>query len=128
VADCPGFRVNVEIPAQVNQYPTLTFDFNCPPAAGQQYLWVIASEVTSPPHDEYYPKQFESGVQVGTPYTTSLDLHDDKIGQRNCIFVISVTNQQFENIESNLNENNFTLELPAGIERVSAPACEERVQ
>jgi hypothetical protein len=106
----------------------LTIDFNCAPAAGQTYLWVVEADgIGKDKHTEYYPKQFKSGVQVGVPFTTSLDLHNDKIGEQNCIYVISVTTQQFENIESNLNGNNFTLQL-SDVARVSAPACEKRAQ
>jgi len=126
---CNGFRADVEIPSQVGPYPILTINFDCAPVPGQQYLWVVEADgIGKDNHAEYYPKRFESGVQVGVPFSTSLDLHNDKIGEQNCIYVISVTTQQYENIESNLNGNNFTLQLPDSIDRVSAPACEKREQ
>ena len=126
---CNGFRADAEIPSQVGPYPTLTVNFDCAPVPGQQYLWVVEADgIGKDNHAEYYPKRFESGVQVGVPFSTSLDLHSDRIGEQNCIYVISVTTQQYENIESNLNGNNFTLQLPDGVDRVSAPACEKREQ
>lgn len=126
---CNGFRADVEIPSQVGPYPTLTINFDCAPAPGHQYLWVVEADgIGKDNHAEYYPKRFESGMQVGVPFSTSLDLHNDKIGEQNCIYVISVTTQEYENIESNLNGNNFTLQLPDGVDRVSAPACEKREQ
>jgi hypothetical protein len=126
---CNGFRADVEIPSRVGPYPTLTINFDCGPVPGRQYLWVVEADgIGKDNHAEYYPKRFQPGVQVGVPFSTSLNLHNDKIGEQNCIYVISVTTQQYENIESNLNGNNFTLQLPDSVDRVSAPACEKREQ
>lgn len=126
---CSGFRADATIPPQVGPYAVLTIDFICAPAAGQQYLWVVeAQDIGTDDHSEFYPKPFTSGVHVGIPFTHTIDFHDDKIGQRNCFYVISVTSGEYQNIESNLNQNNFTLHLPDGADRVSAPACETRVR
>jgi hypothetical protein len=124
---CNGFRADVAIPSQPGPSPTLTINLNCPPVQGQQYLWVVEADgIGKDNHQEFYPKPFAPGVQVGAPFNTTLDLHGDKIGEQNCIYVISVTTQQYENIESNLNGNGFTLQLPGSIDHVSARACEKR--
>jgi hypothetical protein len=80
---CSGFRADVEIPSEVGPYAVLTIDFNCAPAAGQQYLWVIeAKDIGTDDHSEFYPKQFTSGVHVGIPFSHTVDFHNDKIGNR----------------------------------------------
>lgn len=125
--ECSGFRADVEIPSRVGPYPALTFHFYCAPAAGQQYLWVVEADgIGKDDHTEYYPKPFKSEVRAGATFTTSLDVSKDRIGEQNCIVVISVTTAQYEDIESNLNGNNFTLQLPDSVAQVSAPACEKR--
>jgi hypothetical protein len=124
---CDGFRANVQIPPQVGPRAILTVKFNCPPVSGQQYMWVVEADgIGKDNHAEYYPKTFNSEVHAGDIFNNPIDFQDDKIGEQNCFYVISVTTQQYENIQENLNGHNFTLQLP-GIDRVSAQACEQRV-
>jgi hypothetical protein len=124
---CDGFRAKVQIPAQVGPRAILTITFDCPPVSGQQYMWVVEADgIGKNNHAEYYPKTFNSQVHAGDIFNNPVSFQDDKIGEQNCFYVISVTTQQYENIQDNLNGNNFTLQLP-GVDRVSAPACEKRV-
>jgi hypothetical protein len=123
---CDGFRANVQIPPQVGPRAILTIEFNCPPVPGQQYMWVVEADgIGKDNHAEYYPKTFNSAVQAGTVFNNPISFQDDKIGEQNCFYVISVTTQQYENIQENLNGNNFTLQLP-GVNHVSATSCETR--
>ena len=123
---CDGFRANAQIPPQVGPRAILTITFNCPPAPGQQYMWVVEADgIGKDNHAEYYPKVFNSTVQAGEIFNNPISFQDDKIGEQNCFYVISVTMQQYENIEDNLNANNFTLQLP-GVNHVSATTCETR--
>ena len=123
---CDGFRANVQIPPQVGPRAILTIRFDCPPVSGQQYMWVVEADgIGKDNHAEYYPKTFNSDVHAGDIFNNPINFQDDKIGEQNCFYVISVTTQQYENIQENLNGNNFTLQLP-GVDRVSAPACEKR--
>jgi hypothetical protein len=124
---CSGFAADVQIPSSVGSNPTLTFQFNCTPPAGYKYLWVIeAVDIGKDHHTEYYPKEFSSTPSINTPLSYPLDLSKDKIGERNCILVISSTIAQYRNILNNLNDRNFTLQLPDSIATVSKPACEQR--
>jgi hypothetical protein len=123
---CDGFRANVQIPPQVGPRAILTIRFDCPPVSGQQYMWVVEADgIGKDNHAEYYPKTFNSEVHAGDIFNNPINFQDDKIGEQNCFYVISVTTQQYENIQENLNGNNFTLQLP-GVDRVSAQACEKR--
>ena len=125
---CSGFRADVNIPPEVRSDAVLTIDFNCAPAAGQQYLWVVeAKDIGTNNHSEFYPKQFTSTVHTGIPFNHSVDFTNDKIGQQNCFYVISVNNDEYDEIENNLSPNGYTLHLPDGVDQVSAPACETRV-
>jgi hypothetical protein len=127
--ECSGFRADVGIPPEVGSYAVLTIDFNCAPAAGQQYLWVVeAKDIGTNGHSEFYPKQFASGPHVGTPFNHTVDFTKDKIGQQNCFYIISVTNSEYDEIENNLSTNGYTLHLPEGVDQVSSPACETRVR
>jgi hypothetical protein len=123
---CDGFRANVQIPPQVGPRAILTIRFDCPPVSGQQYMWVVEADgIGKDNHAEYYPKTFNSEVHAGDIFNNPINFQDDKIGEQNCFYVISVTTQQYENIQENLNGNNFTLQLP-GVDHVSAQACEKR--
>jgi hypothetical protein len=124
---CDGFRADVQIPGQVGPRATLTIRVNCPPVSGQRYMWVVEADgIGKDNHAEYYPKSFNSAVHAGDVFNSLINFQDDKIGEQNCFYVVSVTTQQYENIEENLNGNNFTLQLP-GVNRVSEQACETRV-
>lgn len=126
---CSGFRATVNIPPQVQSSAVLTIDFNCPPVTGQQYLWVVeAKDIGQNSHSEFYPKQFTSGVHVGTPFNHTIDFTSDKIGEQNCFYVISVNNDEYEAIETNLSPNGYVLQLPVGADQVSSSACETRVE
>jgi hypothetical protein len=123
---CDGFRASVQIPPQVGPRAILTIKFNCPAVSGQQYMWVVEADgIGKDNHAEYYPKTFNSEVHAGDIFNNPISFQDDRIGEQNCFYVISVTTQQYENIQENLNGNNFTLQLP-GVDRVSAQACEKR--
>jgi hypothetical protein len=92
-------------------------------------LWVIEEKVTgSNPHSAFYPKQFTSGIHVGIPFNHTIDFTKDKIGAQNCFYVISVNNDEYDAIETNLNPSGYTLQLPVGADQVSASACEMRVK
>ena len=129
VQACSGFRATTDIPSQVESTAVLTIDFNCAPVAGQQYLWVVeAKDIGQNSHSEFYPKQFTSGVRVGTPFNHAIDFTKDKIGEQNCFYVISVNNDEYDAIETNLSASGYTLQLPVGADQVSASACETRVK
>jgi hypothetical protein len=124
---CSGFAADVQIPSSAGSNPALTFQFNCTPAAGHKYLWVVeAVDIGKDHHTEYYPKEFSSTPSVNTPLSYALDLSKDKVGERNCILVISPTIAQYQDILNNLNDRNFTLQLPDSVAKVSKPACEQR--
>lgn len=124
---CSGFRATVNIPPQVGPYAVLTIDFNCAPLLGQQYLWVVqAKNIGVNHHSEFYPKPFTSGIHIGIPFNHTINFTQDKIGQQNCFYVIMVTNDEYDAIESNLTPNGYTLSLPVGVDQVSIPACETR--
>jgi hypothetical protein len=124
---CSEFPADVDVPSSVGSAATLTFHFSCAPAAGHQYLWVVEADgIGQDKHAEYYPKQFDSAVDAGATVTYILPLQKDTIGEQNCIYVISPTNAQFQTLENSLSPQNFTLQLPDSIDRVSKPACETR--
>jgi hypothetical protein len=123
---CDGFRANVQIPPQVGPRAILTIKINCPPVSGQHYMWVVEADgIGKDNHAEYYPKIFNSAIHAGDIFNSPINFQNDKIGEQNCFYVISVTTQQYENIQENVNGNYFTLQLP-GVDRVSAQACEKR--
>lgn len=124
---CSGFAADVQIPNSVGPSPTLTFQFNCTPAAGHKYLRVVeAVDIGKDHHTEYYPKEFSSTPNVNTPLNYTLDLSKDRIGERNCIIVVNPTIAQYQEILNNLNDQNFTLQLPDSVATVSKPVCEQR--
>jgi hypothetical protein len=126
---CSVFRADASIPPQVGPYAVLTVDFECAPAAGQQYMWVVeAKNIGINQHSEFYPQPFTSGVHVGIPFNHTIDFSKDTIGEQNCFYVISVTDAEYDAIESNLTPDGYTLHLPAGVNIVSATACESRVK
>jgi hypothetical protein len=119
----------VEIPPQVHSDAVLTINFLCAPAAGQQYLRIVeAKNIGSDKHSEFYPKPFDSGVQAGTLFTHTIDFSKDSIGEQNCFYVVSVSDAEDDAIMSNLEPRGYTLTLPAGVNIVSAQACETRVR
>ena len=74
----------------------------------------------------YYPKDFTSATQADATINYDLPLQNDLIGQENCIYVISPTFSQRQALESSLTPQNYTLNLPGNIAKVSTKACETK--
>lgn len=125
-APCNGFRVDVLYPSETGPQPKVTFTIRCAPEAGREFVRVIeAEDIGTDHHKEFYPKDVLPS-QPGATVTYSIDVSKDKIGDTNCVYAVSVTPDQLEQIQSNLDSHNLTTNPLPGAQRESRDACGRR--
>jgi hypothetical protein len=123
---CNGFRVEVLYPSETGPQPKVTFTIRCAPEGDRKFVRVIeAEDIGADHHKEFYPKDVLPS-QPGATVTYAIDVSRDKIGDTNCVYAISVTPAQLEQIQSNLDSHNLTTNPLPGAQRESRDACGRR--
>ncbi|WP_326946669.1 hypothetical protein OG439_46310 [Amycolatopsis sp. NBC_01307] len=102
------------------------FTIKCPPEAGREYAYVVeAEDVGTNKHQEWYPK-YLLPTQPGQFAKYTVDLSKDKVGDKNCIYAVSVTQVGWQAIRSSLEPGGFMLHPLPDAPLVSETKCGTR--
>lgn len=119
--ECTGSPVSVQVPEQTGPSLQTGIQVDCLAPEGMRYVLMVQvlNVGRDGPHSEFYPSLALDLSKRGH-YTDTRDISDSEIGSERDIYVLAVDDGQYAQLGQPDPATGVLLDLPAGLQTVSA--------